>query len=96
MTADDSNQTNDSNLTHKERQLGEIRSDIESTREKLAATLDAIEDRLNVPKQAQAALGRGRELWDRTLRENPVAVYAAAGGVAVAAAGLVVWRIVRR
>ena len=90
MTADDSN------LSHKERQLGEIRSDIESTREKLAQTLDAIEDKLNVPKQAQAALDRGRAALDRTLKENPVAVYAAAGGVALAAAGLVVWRIVRR
>jgi hypothetical protein len=90
MTADDSN------LSHKERQLGEIRSDIESTREKLAATLDAIEDKLNVPRQAQAVLGRGRDLWDRTLKENPVAVYATAGGVAVVAAGLVVWRIARR
>jgi hypothetical protein len=90
MTADDSN------LSHKERQLGEIRSDIESTREKLAQTLDAIEDRLNVPKQAQAMLGRGRSALDRTLQDNPVAVYAAAGGVALAAAGLVVWRIVRR
>ena len=90
MTADDSN------LSHKERQLGEIRSDIESTREKLAQTLDAIEDKLNVPKQAQAAFDRGREALDRTLKENPVAVYAAAGGVALAAAGLVVWRIVRR
>jgi len=90
MTADDSN------LSHKERQLGEIRSDIESTREKLAQTLDAIEDKLNVPKQAQAALDRGRAALERTLKENPVAVYAAAGGVALAAAGLVVWRIVRR
>jgi hypothetical protein len=90
MTADDSN------LSHKERQLGEIRSDIESTREKLAQTLDAIEDRLNVPKQAQAALDRGRAAFERTLKENPVAVWAAAGGVALAAAGLIVLRIVRR
>ncbi|WP_246854630.1 DUF3618 domain-containing protein [Naasia sp. SYSU D00057] len=90
MTADDSN------LSHKERQLGEIRSDIESTREKLAQTLDAIEDKLNVPKQAQAVLGRGRDVLDRTLKDNPVAVYAAAGGVALVTAGLVVWRIVRR
>ncbi len=90
MTADDSN------LSHKERQLGELRSDIESTREKLAATLDAIEDRLNVPKQAQHLVDRGREVWDTTLKENPVVVYAAAGAVAVGAAGLVIWRIVRR
>jgi hypothetical protein len=86
----------DSNLSHKERQLGELRSDIESTREKLAATLDAIEDKLNVPRQAQRLVDRGREAFDTTMKENPVAVYAAAGAVALGAAGLVVWRIVRR
>jgi Protein of unknown function (DUF3618) len=86
----------DSNLSHKERQLGELRSDIESTREKLAATLDAIEDRLNVPRQAQRVFDRGREVFDTTMKENPVVVYAAAGAVALGAAGLVVWRIVRR
>ncbi len=86
----------DSNLSHKERQLGELRSDIESTREKLAATLDAIEDKLNVPRQAQRLFDRGRETVETQLKENPVAVYAAAGAVALGTVGLVVWRIVRR
>ncbi|WP_210480038.1 DUF3618 domain-containing protein [Naasia sp. SYSU D00948] len=86
----------DSNLSHKERQLGELRSDIESTREKLAATLDAIEDKLNVPRQAQRLYDRGREVFDTTMKENPVVVYATAGAVALGAASLVVWRIVRR
>ena len=86
----------DSNLSHKERQLGELRSDIESTREKLAATLDAIEDKLNVPRQAQRLFDRGRDVVETQLKENPVAVYAAAGALAVGATALVVWRIVRR
>ncbi len=86
----------DSNLSHKERQLGELRSDIESTREKLAATLDAIEDKLNVPRQAQRVVDRGREAFDTAMKENPVAVYAAAGAVALGTVALVVWRIVRR
>ena len=90
MTADDSN------LSHKERALGEIRSDIESTREKLAATLDAIEDKLNVPMQAKRAVGRAREAWDKVNKENPVVVYASAGAVVLAAGGLIAWRLVRR
>jgi vacuolar-type H+-ATPase subunit I/STV1 len=91
MTADDSQ------LSHKERQLGELRSDIETTREKLAQTLDAIEDRLNVPKQAKQVAGRARETFDRLSTDNPVLLYAAAGVAAVVAVGgVVVWRIVRR
>jgi|1185.fasta_scaffold1911187_1 hypothetical protein len=86
----------DSNLSHKERQLGEIRSDIESTREKLAATLDAIEDKLNVPMQAKRAVGKARTAFDRVNRENPVVVYATAGAVVVVTGGLIVWRLVRR
>jgi vacuolar-type H+-ATPase subunit I/STV1 len=90
MTADDSN------LSQKERQLGELRSDIESTREKLAATLDAIEDRLNVPMQAKRAVGKARAAFDKLNTENPVVLYAAAGAVVVATGGLIVWRLARR
>lgn len=90
MTADDSN------LSHKERALGELRSDIESTREKLAQTLDAIEDKLNVPKQAKRAAERARGAFDKLNKENPVVVYATAGAVVLAAGGLIAWRLVRR
>jgi uncharacterized protein (UPF0147 family) len=90
MTADDSN------LSHKERELGEIRSDIESTREKLAQTLDAIEDKLNVPKQARRVVDRARDAFEKLNKENPVIVYATAGAVVLAAGGLVAWRIARR
>ena len=87
MTADDSN------LSHKERQLGEIRSDIESTREKLAQTLDAIEDKLNVPKQAQAFVAKTTRRLQETQRDNPVVLYASG---AIAVLGVLVWRLVRR
>jgi uncharacterized protein (UPF0147 family) len=86
----------DSNLSHKERALGELRSDIESTREKLAQTLDAIEDKLNVPKQARRAVDSAREAFEKLNKENPVVVYATAGAVVLAAGGLVAWRLLRR
>jgi len=59
----------------------------EHARAELVATLNAIEDKLNVPKQAKAKLTELRE-------KNPAALI----GVAAAAAGavgLVVWGIVR-
>jgi hypothetical protein len=90
MTADQSD------LSHKERQLGEIRSDIESTREKLAQTLDAIEDRLNVPQQAKLYLGRAQVALEKLRKDNPVVLYASAGAVAVVTGGLIVWRLARR
>jgi hypothetical protein len=90
MTADQSD------LSHKERQLGEIRSDIESTREKLAQTLDAIEDRLNVPQQAKLYVGRAQVALEKLRKDNPVVLYASAGAAAVLTGGLIVWRLARR
>ncbi len=60
----------DTALSHKERALGEIRSDIESTREKLAQTLDAIEDKLNVPKQVSKAASKARDDLRRPAQEQ--------------------------
>ena len=51
MTADGSD---------KDRALSEIRSDIEVTRQRLAQTLDEIEDRLDVPKRFKKAVAEGR------------------------------------
>lgn len=56
-------------------------------REELSAALDAIEDKLNVPKQAKATYERLRE-------QNPGALVAGAVGVA-AAVGLGVFAVVR-
>ena len=82
--------------TPKERALGELRSDIETTREQLAQTLDAIEDKLNVQKQAQKALHRLQERFNKLRKENPVVIYIGAGAAVAVAGGLVVWRMSRR
>ncbi len=61
----------------KERQLSEIRSDIEATRQRLAETLDAIEERLDVPKRVRAAVTDAIERLDTIRQERPEVVYAA-------------------
>jgi hypothetical protein len=77
----------------------ELSADIVKNREALAATLDAIEYKLNVPKQARlAAADISNKI--RVLRdENPAALAAGIGGLAIAAGGavfLVVRLITRR
>ena len=69
----------------KDRQLSEIRSDIEATRQRLAETLDAIEDRLDVPKRAKELLEQTRDRLDSLRQERPEVVY----GALAAAAGLI-------
>jgi hypothetical protein len=89
--------TDDQSLSHKERALGEIRSDIESTRDKLAETLDAIEDKLNFPKQAQKAAGRLGGRFRDLQRDNPVVLYSSAAIVTLGAVGgVLLWRLARR
>lgn len=86
----------DTALSHKERALGEIRSDIESTREKLAETLDAIEDKLNVPKQVGKAASKARETFLDLQKDNPVVMYASAVAAVAVVGGFIAWRLVRR
>ncbi|PJJ65236.1 DUF3618 domain-containing protein [Compostimonas suwonensis] len=63
----------------------ELKADIESARQQLAETLDAIEYKLNLPKQAKRA-GRRLKSRLRKLRdENPAALV---GVAAVVVAGL--------
>jgi hypothetical protein len=66
----------------------ELRQEIERTRAELAATLDAIEDRLNVVGRARVGFGRARHRFVRFTREDPIllgiigaAVIAFVGGV---------------
>ena len=79
----------------KDRALSEIRSDIESTRERLAETLDAIEERLDVSKRFKGyvAEGRdragtlyadGRDRFETLRQDNPVLLYSVLGGVGAA------------
>ena len=71
------------------RSSAELSADIVKNRDALAATLDAIEYKLNVPKQAKlAAADISNKI--RVLRdENPVALAAGVGGLAVAVGGAV-------
>lgn len=66
----------------KERALSEIRSDIEATRQRLAETLDAIEDRLDVPKRVRAALQDAMDRLDALRQERPEVVYGVLAGIA--------------
>ena len=79
----------------KERALSEIRSDIETTRARLAETLDAIEERLNVPKRARGYVDDVKARFDALRRESPAVVYGALSGAAVLVLGTGVL-IVRR
>jgi len=63
------------------------RSDVDRARAELAATIDAIEYKLNVPK-------RTAERIQRLQKENPAALAAISVGVAVAVGGIV-WGVVR-
>ncbi|KRC46686.1 hypothetical protein ASE16_14790 [Leifsonia sp. Root227] len=62
-------------------------SDVQRARNELAATLDAIEYKLNVPK-------RTAERVERLRTDNPLALIGIAVAAAAAVAG-VVWLIVR-
>lgn len=93
----------------KQRAIADLRSDIESTRERLAQTLDAIEERLDVRKRALEVwedgrdraldlLNQGRDRFDVLRQENPALVYGVLGGAAalVLGAGVLVARSARR
>ncbi|MEJ3405267.1 DUF3618 domain-containing protein [Rathayibacter sp. YIM 133350] len=77
-----------------EKSRAELRADVLRARSEIATTFDAIEDKLNVPRQLQLATGRARTRIQIAARENPALL----GGVAATAAavvGLAVWAIVR-
>lgn len=69
------------------------RAEVERTRAEFARTLDALEDKLNVPKQLGYATQRAKRRAQRLWNENPAGAIAAAVGVA-AAVGLTVWLVV--
>jgi hypothetical protein len=63
----------------------EARDDAARARRELAATLDALEDKLNVPKQVKAAY-----------RRNPMMVIGVGVGILAVASGLIVWSVIAR
>lgn len=77
------------------RTRAELSDDAARARAELAATLDAIEDKLNVPKQIGLAADRTTERVRDLAATNPVALAAIALGAA-AVVGLGVWALVRK
>ena len=82
----------------KDRALSDIRSDIEETRKRLSETLDAIEDRLDVPKRLRELLEETRDRVDSLRQERPEVVYGVLAGAAtlVAAVTALIVRSARR
>lgn len=66
-----------------------IETKISSTRDELENTLDAIEDKLNVPKQ----LGRLREKAVDSYHANPVPWIAGATAAVIGIAGIIAWAL---
>ena len=66
-----------------------IDSAITQTRARLETTLDAIEDKLNVPKQASALVERTKASYE----SNPIPWIIGATAAAIVVAGLVAWAI---
>lgn len=66
-----------------------IDSAITQTRARLETTLDAIEDKLNVPRQASALVERTKASYE----SNPIPWIIGATAAALVVAGLVAWAI---
>lgn len=81
--------------TH-ERNVSRVQARVnsEQARADFASTLNALEDKLNVPKQVSRASARTKVKLRRFAEEQPVAAAAAAVSVALAVGGAV-WLIVR-
>lgn len=66
-----------------------IETRIATTRSELENTLDAIEDRLNVPKQISKLTARARASYD----ENPVPWIIGATAAVIVVGGLIAWAL---
>lgn len=69
--------------------MSDIPSRVTETRADLEATLDAIEDKLNVPKRVDELSKRVRSSYEA----NPVPWIIGATAAAIVVAGLVAWAI---
>jgi hypothetical protein len=67
----------------------DVRGNVEAKRAELEETLDAIEDKLNVPKQAGILADKVRMSYE----DNPVPWIVGATAAVVVVAGLVAWAI---
>ena len=68
-----------------------LETKISSARAELEGTLDAIEDRLNVPKQFKKLTRRAQASY----RDNPVPWIIGATAAVIVVGGLIAWAIVR-
>ena len=66
-----------------------IESQVARTRANLEATLDAIEDKFNVPKRASELSQRAKASYE----SNPTPWIVGATGVAIAILGVIAWAI---
>ena len=84
------------NAKARERNLTRVQARIASqqARAEFAGTLNALEDKLNVPKQVGRRVDRAKTRMREFYDEQPGPAIAAAVGV-VAAVGVAVWLIVR-
>lgn len=73
----------------------QLKADIERARQELAATLDAIEFKINVPRKVKNAQRTLQRKFRVVGRQNPSALIAGAAGVA-AAIGLIAWGVVKQ
>jgi Protein of unknown function (DUF3618) len=67
----------------------DIQSQVARTRANLENTLDAIEDKFNVPKRASELSKRAKASYD----SNPTPWIVGATGVAIAILGVIAWAI---
>ena len=67
----------------------DIQSQVARTRANLESTLDAIEDKFNVPKRVGELSKRAQASWE----SNPTPWIVGATGVAIAVLGIVAWAI---
>ena len=67
----------------------DIQSQVARTRAHLENTLDAIEDKFNVPKRASELTQRARASYEN----NPTTWIVGATGVAIAILGVIAWAI---
>jgi hypothetical protein len=73
-----------------------IKADIEATRAELAATVDQLGQRLDVPARAREGVARAKDTAVETYRESPPVTVGAALALVGAVVGIVVWRRRRR
>jgi hypothetical protein len=67
----------------------DIESQVARTRANLEDTLDAIEDKFNVPKRVGELSKRAQASWE----SNPTPWIVGATGVAIAVLGIIAWAI---